>query len=71
MRGKKIDFYEQDMIAVLDFLNGGADPAVYWSLPPKIENSFEFIKQMSDVDFEKMCLKLRIFNVPSSIYIFF
>jgi len=70
MRGKKIDFFEQDMLAILNFVRTGVEPAIYWSLPPKVENFFDFSKQLNDEDYEKWINKLRIFNIPSSIYIY-
>jgi len=69
-KGKKIDFFEQDMMAILDFIRTGKRPSVWWTLPPKIENFFSFTKQYSDKEYEDWCNKLRIFNIPSSIYIY-
>ncbi len=70
LRGKKIDFVEQDINAMLEFLDSGKEPAVYWTVPPKIENFFDFSKQLNDEDYEKWLHKLRVFNIPSSIYIY-
>lgn len=68
-RGKKIDTFEQDLMAVLDFIRLGKEPPVYWTHSPKNENFFHFVKQLSDDEYAKWEQKLRIFVIPNSIYI--
>jgi hypothetical protein len=68
-KGKKIDTFEQDLEAIIEFLRTGKEPAVYWSVPPKNENFFSFTKQWSDEEWEAFTNKLRVFNIPTGIYI--
>jgi len=67
-RGKKIDTIDQDIEDILEFLNSGKEPGITWVCPPKIENFFSFIKQLNDKEFESWCKKVRVFNIPNSIY---
>jgi hypothetical protein len=68
-RGKKSDTFESDLMAILDFIRTGKEPPVWWNVTPKNENFFSFVKQMSDEDYSKWKAKLRVFIIPSSIYV--
>lgn len=68
-KGKKVDSYEQDITDILQYLRTGIEPGVVWTTPPKNENFFEFFKQMSDEMWDRFCKKVRVFCIPSSIYI--
>lgn len=68
-KGKKVDTFEQDLNCILNFLRTGEPPPTYWYLPPKDENFFSFVKQMSDADWVSWQEKLRVFFIPSSPYI--
>jgi hypothetical protein len=68
-RGKKIDTFESDLIAILDFIRTGKEPPVWWNVTDKNENFFSFVKQMSDEEYSKWRGKLRVFIIPSSIYV--
>jgi len=69
-KGKKIDTFEQDLAAILHFIATGEEPGIAWTLPPKTENFYDFLKQnMSPADWAKFENKLRVFNIPNSIYI--
>jgi len=69
-RGKKIDFHEQVLMQVYRFILFGEKPNVLWVLPPKNETFFEFNKQWNDDQWESFLQKLRLFNIPSSVYIY-
>lgn len=68
-KGKKIDTFQSDLEAILDFLRTGEAPPVYWNITPKNENFFSWAKQMSDQDWESWKKKVRLFVIPSSIFI--
>jgi len=70
-KGKKIEFFEQDLDALLEYLKTGREPAVYWSLPTKVENFFSWTKQLDDEEWDAFIRKVRVFNIPSSIFIYF
>jgi len=67
--GKKIDTLEHDLDALLDFIRTGKEPPVYWTASPKSENAFEWIKQMNDDAWEALRQKLRLFIIPSGIFV--
>jgi len=67
-RGKKIDSISQDLEDMLEYLNSGKEPGITWVCPPKVENFFSFVKQQTDEEFASWCRKLRIFNIPNSIF---
>jgi len=68
-RGKKADHFDQYMNQILEFLRTGVEPPVFWTLPPKNENAQTFSKQMDDALWAATLDKLRVFNIPSGIYI--
>jgi len=68
-KGKKIDSFEQDLTDILTYLRTGKEPSIYWETPPKCENFFEFFKQYDDIAWEKFVQKVRVFCIPSGIYI--
>jgi len=66
---KKIDTLESDPEAILTFLRTGKDPPIWWQTAAKNEYFFDFAKQMSDKEWEAFCMKLRLFVIPSSVFI--
>jgi len=69
IKAKKIDTFQQDLNDLLKYLRTGEEPAIYWSVPPKNENFFSFTKQWNDEEWELFQQKLRVFNIPTGIYI--
>jgi hypothetical protein len=69
-RGKKIDFHEQVLLQLYKFIIFGIRPNVVWVLPPKNEVFFEQMKQWINMDWAGFVNKLRLFNIPSSIFIY-
>jgi len=67
--GKKVEIFESDVEAILNFLRTGEKPPVYWNITPKNENFFDWSKQCSDEEWIKWKNKVRLFIIPSSIYI--
>jgi len=67
--GKKIEHYEQYFTEILEYLRTGKEPVIDWTLPPKNENGFTFTKQLSDEEWAVIEEKVRVFNIPSGIYI--
>jgi len=67
--GKKIDTIEQDLDAILNFLRTGKEPPIYWTVSPKSENAFEWVKQLSDEQWEAARQKLRLFIIPSGVFV--
>jgi len=68
-KGKKIDTFEQEVDAILRFLRTGEEPNIPWVVPPKDENFFDFGKQWSEEQWQRFEEKLRVFNIPCSLYI--
>jgi hypothetical protein len=68
-KGKKIDTFEQDLNAILNYLRTGIEPPVFWSSPLKDENFFSFVKQFDDAAYERWQNKVRVFFIPSGIYV--
>jgi hypothetical protein len=68
-KGKKVDTFQQDLHDILLYLRTGKEPPIYWTVPPKCENFFSFSKQWSQEDWVAFEEKLRVFNIPSGIYI--
>lgn len=68
-QGKKIDTFEQDIQAIIDFILNGKEPAIWWTVSPKNENFFGFTKQWSDDEWYAWKEKIRSFYIPNSIYI--
>lgn len=66
---KKIDTFEQEIDAILEYLRTGKEPNIPWVTPPKDENFVGFDKQISDEKWIAWREKLRVFNIPCSIYI--
>lgn len=69
-KGKKIDFHEQILLQIHDFIVNGVEPNVDWSMPTKNENFFNFSKQYSDEEWAAFLDKLRLFNIPSGVFIY-
>jgi len=67
--GKKIDTFEQEVDAILEYLRTGKEPNIPWVTPPKDENFVGFDKQVSPEKMAQWKEKLRVFNIPCSIYI--
>jgi len=67
--GKKIEHYEQYFNEIIEYLRTGVEPNVEWVLPPKNENGTTFTKQYDDEQWAAVENKLRVFNIPSGIYI--
>lgn len=67
--GKKIDTFEQEVDAILEYLRTGKEPNIPWVTPPKDETFVGFDKQMSEEKWAAWREKLRVFNIPCSIYI--
>jgi hypothetical protein len=67
--GKKIEHFEQYLTEVIEYLRTGKEPNIEWTLPPKNENGFTFTKQNDDQAWAAVERKLRVFNIPSGIYI--
>lgn len=68
-KGKKIDVFDQDLGAILEYIRTGKEPSVYFSNTVKNEYQFSFTKQWDDEKWRKFEQKLRIFVIPSSIYV--
>jgi len=68
-KGKKIDTFEQDVTAFVDFIRTGEAPAVYFENSFKNEYLFSFTKQWNDDNWRAFRQKCRVFVIPSSIYI--
>jgi hypothetical protein len=69
-KGKKIDYHEQVLLQILDFLATGKRPTVNWVTPPKNEVFYAFDKQMDDEKWYVFVNKLRVFNIPSAVFIY-
>jgi len=69
-KGKKVDFHEQILLQIHDFIVNGVEPNVDWSMPTKNENFFNFSKQYSDEEWAAFLDKLRLFNIPSAVFIY-
>jgi len=70
IRGKKIDTFEQDIAAILHYLRTGIEPQVTWVEPPKDETRIvNDESQWDDEAWAKQVRKLRVFNIPNSIFI--
>lgn len=67
--GKKIDVLEADVAAIMDLLRDGKEPPVYYNVTPKNENFFDWVKQLNDEDYATWKGKLRLFVIPSSVYL--
>jgi len=68
-KGKKIDTFEQEVAAIIRFLRTGEEPNIPWVVPPKDENFMDFGKQWAEETWQKFEEKLRVFNIPCSLYI--
>lgn len=68
-RGKKLDVFESDVLAILEFIRSGEEPPVWWNVSFKNENFFSFVKQMSEESWLAWKEKLRVFIIPSSIFV--
>jgi hypothetical protein len=68
-KGKKIDTFEQDLTDIIHYIRTGEAPAIYWQTPGKVENFFSRTKQWNDADWDTFTQKMRIFNIPTGIYI--
>jgi hypothetical protein len=68
-KGKKLETFASDINEILHFIRTGEEPPVYWNITPKNENFFSWTKQMSDDEWESWKKKVRLFVIPSSIYI--
>jgi len=66
---KKIDTFEADLEAILLFLRTGKKPSIVWVSLGKNEHFHDWCKQLSDKDWEAFCNKVRLFIIPSSVYI--
>jgi len=67
--GKKFEIFPSDVMAVIEFLSGKPELAIYFNITPKNENFFSFDKQWDDNAWFTWVEKLRTFNIPSSIFI--
>lgn len=54
----------------MDFLATGKRPTVNWVTPPKNEVFYAFDKQMDDEKWYVFVNKLRVFNIPSAVFIY-
>jgi len=68
-RGKKFEVLADDLTVILDFLNGGPEPPCYWNVVAKNENFVSFVKQLDDKEWNAFVQKLRVFVIPSSIFV--
>jgi hypothetical protein len=68
-KGKKCDTFLSDVEAILEFLRTGDKPLIHWNVTAKNENFFSWAKQASDVDWEAWKKKVRLFIIPSSVFI--
>jgi len=68
-KGKKIDTFEQDIAAILDFLATGKEPSIEFLQPLKVENFFSRVKPFDPEELASWREKLRVFTIPNSIYI--
>jgi len=68
-KGKKADSFEQDLLAILEFVRNGKVPSVQWTQPKKVENFYSWVHQLSPEAYLKWKEKVRAFNVPNSIFI--
>lgn len=69
-RGKKIEFHEQVLMQIYEFIIFGREPNVVWVLPPKNEVFFDFTKQLNDAEWMGFLNKIRLFNIPSAVLIY-
>lgn len=69
-RGKKIDFHEQVLMQLYRFIVWNEEPNILWISPPKNEVFFEFVKQWDNAQWAAFVEKLRLFNIPTSVYIY-
>jgi hypothetical protein len=69
--GKKYENLPTDLHSLCQWLLDPQAPdlAVIWNIVPKNENFIEFIKQMSDPEWDLLLMKLRTYVIPSSIFI--
>lgn len=68
-KGKKIEIFEQDVAAIINMFRTGIFPAVFWSVTPKNERYYSWTKQQIDRVYNEWVSKLRLFIIPSSVYI--
>jgi len=47
------------------------DPAIYYNEVPKNEHFFSFTAQYTDEDWDKLMMKLRLYVIPSSLFVLF
>jgi len=71
--GKKYEILRSDFNAFIEFICGDdvPPPAVFWKILPKNEIFHSFVKQLDDEEWEKFLSKLRLFVIPSSIFVLF
>jgi len=67
--GKKIMTFEDDVKVIIQFLVYGIKPPVFWKITPKLENFFSWAHQQVAEDFESWKRKLRVFVIPSSVFV--
>jgi len=70
---KKYEMLSADLQDLLQFIEeeDAKDPAVFYKNAPKNENFFNFEKQFDDEAWEKFLQKLRLYVIPSSLFVLF
>jgi len=68
-KGKKLEAMPADIDALIEWFRSGDEPPVLWNVTPKNENFFDWAKQLDDAAWEKWKSKVRLFVIPSSIFI--
>lgn len=67
--GKKSDLFEADLDAILEMIRTGEYVPVFWDIVPKVENFYKWDCQNNDEKYKAWKSKLRLFVIPSSIFI--
>lgn len=67
--GKKIDSFDQDLDAIMNFVLHGTEPPIWWTVSPKNENFFSWTKQWTQKEWDTWKAKIRSFYIPNSVYI--
>jgi len=68
-KGKKVETFEQDLAALINMIRTGEVPAIFWSMTPKNERYYSWNKNFDEAKFAAWVNKMRLFIIPSSIYI--
>jgi len=67
--GKKVDTIADDMDKIMRLLDYDEEPETYWTLVGKVENYFNWDKQTNDEQWKALMNKMRLFNIPTSIFV--